>query len=110
MVIARSMDPLSDPNIYISTKDDKPDKKTNEIACDTNGLDICSVPYSLLKEKSKIYIGIQCSGNCTYFLRTSYRSNNADEIFTIGNYLYEEFNSGDPKVIRFNVPQDTTIN
>lgn len=93
---------ISDPNIFISRKNQKPNsKETAEFYSDKFGEEVITVPDSEFKEGTVFYIGIKCEKKCNYQLIVKLRQ--TVTIDTDKSYIYPG-NSNEFIRLKFKTP------
>jgi hypothetical protein len=56
----------SDPNLYINLKDQEPTWQKHDLMCAFYGADICIISGKELKNVTKVTIGVNCLGDCSF--------------------------------------------
>ncbi|CAD8179623.1 unnamed protein product [Paramecium pentaurelia] len=100
IIVVKQQSTIGNPDIYISSLDQKPDKIHSEIQCNSQGMDICVIQQP---EKKIYYLAVYCEEYCRYNLKVVYQ-----EELMMTNYDDLEFkfnNTSWTEIIRINITQ-----
>lgn len=107
IVIAKPGNRLSDPDIFISSKNPYPNSyETSEKVCNSFGLDVCVINASMITATKVFYVGISCFQDCEYFLLAEY---NTEVFLTLGQEVFIRFYDEASEIAKIYVPKDDSI-
>ncbi|CAD8088806.1 unnamed protein product [Paramecium primaurelia] len=100
IIVVKQQSTIGNPDIYISSLDQKPNKNYSEFQCNSQGMDICVIPEP---ENKTYYLAVYCEDYCRYNLKVVYQeelimSNSDDLEFKFNNTSWTE-------IIRININQ-----
>ena len=113
LIMARPVEDISDPDIFISQKNEYPDSYSNsELICSSNGLDVCPIPQNNITDGSTFYIGIKCYTQCSFAIKATY---DVEQFFslqedpnseTLSGVYNIQFDTTDAKIVKFYIPKN----
>ncbi|CAD8095330.1 unnamed protein product [Paramecium sonneborni] len=100
IIVVKQQSTLGNPDIYISSKEQKPNKTNYEIQCNSQGMDICVIEQP---EKKTYYLAVYCEDYCRYNLKAVYQE---ELMMTNSDDLEFKFNSSSwTEIIRIKINQ-----
>ncbi|CAD8178083.1 unnamed protein product [Paramecium octaurelia] len=98
IIVVKQQSTLGNPDIYISSLNQTPNKTYSEFQCNSQGMDICVIPQP---QNKTYYLAVYCEDYCRYNLKAVYQDElmmtNSDDLeFKLNNTSWTE-------IIRINI-------
>lgn len=118
-IIVTPLNYMSDPDLYISTSNPRPNYQSSEVICRYFGFDICFLPKTIVKQDQVIYVAVYSEDEfCDYKIRIEWTKEGDMIEFSRESFLYMDglasdgefdqqyfklFIPNDPQIVHFTV-------